>query len=384
MPLSLKEKWTATIDGEPTACVVAEGKVLLATQRTRRLCAFSEATGEQVWSRFMNGTVDSPPTIYEGTALCGVRDGTVVCLRLDDGEIVWTFKAAPRDRWLHVYGNLESASPAFGSVLVRGGTAYFTAGRSSYLDGGIIAYALNPTTGAVKERKVLATTGDSKLACLSDILVSSGESVFMRNRAIFGPANATRNFLFSRSSLLDEAWFNRAPWSLGRETKGATHRPWNAGGAGQRMHPLSGQYLVHDNALSYSVVAASSHRDRGVFVPAKTGYRLTCARVDTGKKGKAIWHAQVPVRIMAAVSAPNVLFAAGTPDIVDPEDPWAALEGRRGGKLLVISKKDGSTLSSQPLPAPPVLDGLAAAHGQLFVVLKNGQLICMTGDSQPD
>ncbi len=380
-PLSVKRTWTARVGAEPTACVIAAGKVLVASKRTRRLHAFAEATGAEVWSRTMNGAMDSPPTIHEGMALCGVRDGMVVCLRLDDGAVVWTFRAAPCERWLHVYNRIESASPVFGSVLVRDGVAYVTAGRSSYLDGGIVAYALDPATGAVKERKVLATKGESKVACLADILVSSGASVFMRDRAIFGPVKAARSFLFSRSGLLDQAWFNRAPWSLGRETKGATYGFWNAGGAGQAMHPLSGQYMVHDDKLVFSVVAASSHRDRGIFRPGRTGYRLNCAGVDAGKKAKPLWHVQVPVRIMAAVNAPNALFAAGTPDIVDPGDPWAALEGRKGGRFLVIAKQDGKILRTESLSASPVLDGMAAAHGRLFLVLKDGQVICMGADA---
>lgn len=381
LPLPLETLWTATVKGgEPTACVIGEGKVLLASKQSRCLYAFDEKTGVRTWSRIMNGPMDSPPTLYRGTALCGGRDGWVTCLRLTDGEVVWRFKAAPRDRWIHVYRDIESASPVFGSVLVKNDTAYLTAGRSSYIDGGIFAYALDPKTGAVKEQKLLASEGQSTTACLSDILVSSGESIFMRNRAVFGPAKASRNFLFSRSGLLDEAWFNRAPWSLGRETKGASYDFWSSGGVGQAMDPLSAQYMVHDDKVMFGVVAASADRDRGIFRPAKAGYRLNCANVDSGRKAKPLWSVQVPVRIMAMVNAPGALFAAGTPDIVDPDEPWAALSGKRGGRLLIISKKNGKILKGgRTLRAAPVLDGLAAAHKRLFVVMKNGDLICMAG-----
>jgi outer membrane protein assembly factor BamB len=387
LPRSLETLWTAAIKGEPTACVIGEGKVLLASKRTRQLYAFDEKTGARVWRRIMNGPMDSPPTIYRGTALCGGRDGWVTCLRLADGEIAWRFKASPQDRLIHVYNDIESASPVFGSVLVKNDTAYVTAGRSSYLDGGIFAYALDPGTGAVKEQKRLSTRDESKEASLADILVSSGESVFMRNRAIFGPADATRKFLFSRSGLLDEAWFNRAPWSLGRETKGSSYGFWSSGGAGQNMNPLTGQYMVHDDQRVYGIVAASGGRDAGIFKPARTGYRLNCAKLDyatvKARMNDAEWSAQVPVRIMAMVNAPDALFAAGTPDIVDPDDPWAALEGRKGGRLLILSKTDGKTLKSYPLEAAPVLDGLSAAHGRLFVVLKNGQIKCLGGSDHP-
>jgi len=361
-PLSLKTLWTAAINAEPTACVIGEGKVLLASKRTRRLHALDEQSGAHLWSRTMDGPMDTPPTLYRGTALCGGRDGWVTCLRLADGEVVWRFQAAPRDRWIHVYGDIESASPVFGSVLVKDDTAYLTAGRSSYLDGGIVAYALDPRTGAIKEQKHLETTGQSTAACLADILVSSGDSVFMRNHGVFGPSKAPRNLLFSRSGLLDEAWFNRAPWSLGRR---------------------AAQYIVHDDKVMYGLVAASSHRDAGIFKPASRGYLLNCASVEAAEQAKLFWSVRVPVRIMAMVNAPEALFAAGTPDIVDPDDPWAALEGRKGGRLLILSKTDGKTLKSHPLEAAPVLDGLSAAHGRLFVVLKNGQIKCLGGSAHP-
>ena len=86
-PLSLKTLWTATVKGEPTACIIGEGKVLLASKRTRRLHAFDEKTGARLWSKTMDGPMDSPPTIYRGAALCGGRDGWVTCLRLADGEV---------------------------------------------------------------------------------------------------------------------------------------------------------------------------------------------------------------------------------------------------------------------------------------------------------
>jgi outer membrane protein assembly factor BamB len=378
IPSVLKTLWTATVKGHPTACVVGEGKVLLASKQTRRLHALDAQSGRAVWSRVMDGPMDSPPTIHRGTALCGERGGWVTCLRLTDGEVVWRFRAAPDERWIHVRGSLESASPVFGSVLVKDNTAYFTAGRSSYLDGGIFAYALDPETGAVKKQKQLITRGQSENASLSDILVSAGGSVFMRNRSIFGPTKAGRLFIFSRSGLLDEAWFNRAPWSLGRETKGASNRIWRSGGAGQTMEPLTGQYMVHDSKLAFSLVAASGERDRGIFKPARTGYRLNCAEVTSGAKAKLRWSTQVPVRIMAMVSGPNMLLAAGTPDIVDPKDPWSAIAGKKGGRLLTISKKNGKSLSTTALTAAPVLDGIALAGQNVFVVLKNGQIICMT------
>ena len=125
------------------------------------------------------------------------------------------------------------------------------------------------------------------------------------------------------------------------------------------------------------MVACGADRDRDIFVPGGKGYRLYAAEFGGDKKPRELWSEYLPARVVAMVSTPDALFAGGSPDIVKPDDPWAALEGRLGGRLMVISKADGKTLSEHKLAAPPVTDGVAAAHGRLFICLNSGELICM-------
>ncbi|MGB2819406.1 MAG: hypothetical protein WBF17_00390, partial [Phycisphaerae bacterium] len=47
------------------------------------------------------------------------------------------------------FEQVESLWPVQGSVLVQGGLVYFAAGRSSFLDGGIVVYGLDARTGKV-------------------------------------------------------------------------------------------------------------------------------------------------------------------------------------------------------------------------------------------
>jgi ABC-type uncharacterized transport system permease subunit len=45
-------------------------------------------------------------------------------------------------------------------------------------------------------------------------------------------------------------------------------------------------------------------------------------------------------------------------------------------QLVALNPADGSRLSTQPLPAPPVNWGLAIdRHGQVLVTLENGQVL---------
>jgi hypothetical protein len=97
------------------------------------------------------------------------------------------------------------------------------------------------------------------------------------------------------------------------------------------------------------------------------------------------WQSMVPLRIRAMVlaqsvssrPATNLLFAAGLPDVIDPEDPLASFEGRKGSLLNVYSAKDGSLLKSTPLASAPAFDGMIAANGRIYMATNNGKLLCM-------
>ena len=73
------------------------------------------------------------------------------------------------------------------------------------------------------------------------------------------------------------------------------------------------------------------------------------------------------------------MFVAGAPDLLDPEDPYAAFEDRKGARLVALSAEDGSKLSETRLACPPVFDGMIAADGHLFASLRDGSVVCLAG-----
>ena len=82
-----------------------------------------------------------------------------------------------------------------------------------------------------------------------------------------------------------------------------------------------------------------------------------------------------PSGVSSMVTAGARLFY--TLDVFDEQDdPLGALEGRKGGVLRAVAAKDGSTLSEYILCAPPVLDGLIAVDGKLFLATRDGKLSC--------
>ena len=196
LPDRLQQKWSAKLPSAASAPVVAGGKVYVAAVDRHTVCAFDAASGELEWQYTAGGRVDSPPTIYAGLALFGCRDGWVYCLRADDGRLAWRFRAAPEQRMVGAAGQIESAWPVHGSVLVRDGVAYCTAGRSSFLDGGLYVYGLDAKTGRVLHTQHLegpwpetevGTTDETPNrgyvipGALSDVLVADDRHVYLRH-----------------------------------------------------------------------------------------------------------------------------------------------------------------------------------------------------------
>ena len=381
----LKVAWQADVGSRPTSPVIAGGRLVVASQTTGEVLALDAESGKPLW-RFAaaGGGVDTPPTIHRGRAIFGCSDGWVYCLDASDGRLAWRFRAAPDERIVGAFGSLESAWPVHGSVLVEDDTVYCTAGRSSFLDGGIYAFALDAATGRVRSRQDLrgdhaakVDTGRSQTADtgqLSDVLVSHAGAVYMRQRKLFGQVEPGREGkqLHVTSGMLDDSWFSRTRWSI-------------------EGLPVS-EYLVFDATSVYGVRAREAMSGyTGMFAPGAEGYQLFAADrapVLAEKKGKSVarrpkdrWSISIPVKATSMVLAGDVLHAAGCPDEIHPDDPWAAYEGRKGGRLLSISAADGKIVGKYKLTAPPVPDGLAAANGRLYVSQRDGRIVCMTTQS---
>ena len=197
VPAAVKLIWQVALGGPLTPPVEAGGMVLVAARDADAVHAFDAKDGRPLWSFTAGGRIDSPPTVHEGLVLFGSADGWAYCLRASDGALAWRFRAAPEDRYVGAFGRIESAWPVHGSVLVLGGIAYLTAGRSTYLDGGTYAYGLDPKTGrvvhqarlegaAVAPGEAAVTDGKSPYVpafhvegARSDLLVTDGTFLYM-------------------------------------------------------------------------------------------------------------------------------------------------------------------------------------------------------------
>ena len=79
------------------------------------------------------------------------------------------------------------------------------------------------------------------------------------------------------------------------------------------------------------------------------------------------------------VLAGKNLFVAGPPDVLDSKDLMAPFEGRKGMILRAMDAASGKKLSEIKMESAPVFDGMSAAGGKLFLSLRNGELVCFSG-----
>ncbi len=394
--------------GGLSAPVAAGGTVFVAQPDAHAVHAVRAADGRPLWSFTADGRVDSPPTLHRGLCIFGCTDGWVYCLRASDGRLAWRFRAAPEERHLCVMGQVESAWPVHGSVLVRDGKVYCTAGRSSHLDGGIYLYALDPATGEVVHRARLRSEEPDVTkyggrpfdmeGARSDLLVAGAEDLYLyQNRfhadltlqptpriTKLGDRRAEPH-LMTTDGFLDTTWFNRTYW---------THSDRWPGYYFTYRGPKSGQILAFDDEATYALKVYTERVGHSAEFRPGTGYRLIADRNTTApvldvmeigaEKGRGysrtelpIWEKRIPIRAHGMVLARNRLYLAGPPDLAPEEGAYEAMIGKRGALFRVVSTSDGATLAEFPIKDVPVFDGLIAAGGRLYLSTTSGTLVCL-------
>jgi outer membrane protein assembly factor BamB len=412
------KKWTTSLGGKLTQPVIADGMVFLASVDTHTVHALSASDGAPIWQYTTGGRIDSSPTIYKGSLLVGSADGWLYCLRATDGVLAWRFRAAPKDRLVSVYDQLESAWPVHGSVIVQNDTIYVTAGRSSYMDGGIVLYRVNPATGEPLSRTMLyhldPDTGEQLTeenrfnmdGTTSDILIGDGESVYLKYFA-FGPDGKAvpeaNNHLFSITGLLVEEWFVRSYWIVGKGKPGAGWGNW----AQAATSFPAGRILcfTDDTVYGYGRVEVASgavgHRLDAYHLfsaareipatPQPTPNRKPGAKKpgnpQVPSKAPPLWSNTDSLIVRAMAMGGERIAVAGPVDLgkktegaalafENESDALAAFEGKKGVFLRIVNAADGKTVSQIGLPAMPAFDGMSTANGKLYISLQDGTVAC--------
>ena len=407
--VSLSPKWKVDIGSQPTAPVVAGDTVYVADRDSYILHALDRETGKTRWTYIADGRIDSPPTYYKGVILFGSRSGWVHCLRASDGQLAWKFAGMPERRLICDSGRLESAWPVNGSVMIFEDTAYFAAGRNSFLDGGIGVFALDPATGTMKHGRMvrgpfeadrpnfpIQADGQFQLeGCKAEIFSCAGNELFMRNQA-FTPDLAPivpesvivkTLHLMASPGFLNDSPQHRTYWTVDRDLR-------YGGATGKFSSGPAGDTIAFDGKLFYEVRGYAPgrnlpNRGRGLDqLELYSVYSGSYGGMGEKENESAIpamglweqrWKTPTPFAGHAIVASQNTVMAAGVPMLkgYSVEDTNASYAGEKGGIAWLLDVTDGHKLQELRFDAAPVWDGIAIAHGSYFISLKDGSVVCL-------
>ena len=302
--------------GPITPPVAAGGVVLAAVPDEHLVVALDARTGARRWSFTAGGRVDTPPTVSEGLCVFGAHDGCVYGVAAADGALAWRFRAAPQERRIMAYGQMESPWPVIGSVLVDGGVAYFAAGRHPASDGGVHVFALQVRTAQVLWRKTV-----------TDIGMKSWYGPMLpppRNKIKVGVDYEPVDLL-----MRDGEFVAMSRWRFNRET---------------------GEFALDTANLEYEPFP-------GLAVP------------------RGLWSYGIRQTKMVDPRPPAV-FDRQKVYVGTPQDRALLL----AGEGLITATNDGKLKAGEQgveLPAPAVHDGLIAAYGCLYVSTADGKVVCL-------
>ena len=437
LPAELDRSWSTELGGRLSAPVVAGGRVLVASVDTHTAYALDAGSGRRLWQFTAGGRIDSPPTCWGENVLFGSADGYVYSLRAGDGQMAWRFRAAPSDRRLMSFEQIESVWPVPGNVLVHDGVAWFVAGRSMFLDGGLRLVRLDAATGKLLSETVMDDSDpaagkmvqdyarqQNMPVALPDVLSCDGRLVYMRSQpfeldgtrlplealpyegnpekfSIPSTQRAEHAHLFSPTGFVDDTWWHRTYWIYGSRflggwagyTKAGQVTPGgrilvfddeNVYGFGRKPQyyrwttPIEHQLFSAPKEPPVAAVDAAPKPTRGGPKPARVQHN---------------WTADMPIFARAMILAGGTLFVAGPADLVDEDTAQNLLDdaevqaqirrqreafaGAAGGTLQAVSTEDGQVLSELSLDTIPVFDGMAAAESCIYMSTVDGRVICL-------
>lgn len=361
VPENVTRQWTfqTPSSARPTGPVTAGSLVFLGDDRGV-LRALDATTGKVKWQAYTAGAIFQAPAVWDGRLYVGSADGRVYAFEAATGRRLWTFRIAPEDRWIPVYGRLTSTWPVAGGVVVEDGVLYAAAGIANY-DGTHVC-ALDAVTGKLRWHNgrsgQLSDRVKSGISLQGELYLDSGALCFSG-----GTVYQTARFDLATGRCLNEPVH-----TVGSQFPTAFY-PY---------YPEYGQFtslehrLPDGRTLSYQAAyEGSQHTRLAMLAPPKPGQPPPVRKVFDRPLARplagAIWADRLARRFNSFIVGRDALVAAGQ----------GAEAGRSKPQLAAIALKDGSDLWREALPAPAVRNGAAIDNaGRLFVALDDGRLEC--------
>jgi outer membrane protein assembly factor BamB len=363
IPERIAAKWTYALPAGafPTAPIAAGGLVFCG-DRNGTVRAVDAVGGKLRWQAHTGGAIFFPPAVEAGRLFVGSADGRVYAFEAATGRPLWTFRAAPAERLIPVYGKLMSTWPVAGGVVVQNGIVYAAAGITHY--DGTYAYALDAASGQVKWSNDTSGITSEK----ADHGVSLQGELYLRGselRFIGGGVHEEGRYDLATGKCLNEPMDH---------AYSVFHTAFSA------YFPEYGKYVSLDRPLpdgrqlcfdcSYE---GSWHTPLMLLPPVAAGSKRPAKPLSRwglqwrrGDKTAPVWQQPAACRFNGFVVGQNLLVAAGhTGDDAADTSFMAALR-----------VENGSEVWREKLPGSVVKGGVAIDHqSRLFVSLEGGQIL---------
>ncbi|QDT42429.1 outer membrane biogenesis protein BamB [Gimesia alba] len=370
IPDKTKLSWTTQVTQSalPTAPVIA-GNLIFVADRNGVVTAF-DMQGKQVWKQYTGGAIYYPPTVNNDRLFVGSADGRVYAFEAKTGIPLWSFRVAPEQRWIPVYGKLISTWPVSGGVVVQNNTVYAAAGIAHF-DGTHIV-ALDAESGELQRENntsgALSETVNSGISLQGSLYIDENELRFLAGGV----------YEIARYDLQTLKCLNTPRAEVTSQYRTAFYPYYPDYGKYLSIeHTLADRReLVHD--ASYEGSAFTNLTLKEALPPGAPKVKKEVARWlsmrarRTGEafKRKNLWIDQKQRRFTSFIVSPETLLTAGHPD-----------EKSDAPFLTAIDINQGTDLWSHPLPALAVKGGTAIdPEGRIVVTLENGQLLCFSKD----
>ena len=320
-----------------------------------------DRSGKRIWKQFTDGAIYYPPTIADGRLFVGSADGKVYAFSAATGSPLWSFRVGPNLDRIPVFDSLLTAWPISGGVIYQDGTVYAAAGLTHY--DGTHVVALNATNGTlIAENRTSGTLQDevnNGISVQGELTIVDGELRFLA-----GGVYETARYELDTLKCL-----NSPQKQVDSQFRTAFY-PY---------YPTYGKYisldysckdgceLSHDASYEGSqFVNLEKYPKRSSDIPKVQKEAARWVRRG-GKMPQPLWQDQSNRRFTCFAATESTLLAGGH---LDNQDDSAF--------LAAIDNESGKDLWFAPLSAPPVKGGATLGHdGRIYVVLENGQLICL-------
>lgn len=344
----LADVWKARGRNIISAPTTGYGKIFTTAIDSGVVTALNAETGKEEWSFVAEGRVDMPPTLGNGMAVFGCRNGWVYALRASDGVLAWKTRIGPMDLRMVAFGQIESLWPVPGSVLLNDGVIYTSAGKTSENNGGLIVMALDAKTGEQKWTRIIG----SPFLRQNDILSYKNNSVFIRHMKM-NPNDgsgeipvSTKENKSSLAGLADGVWTHQTSRRSGKIKRGN----------------ISMEMLAWNNETTFGITD-------------KYG-KLKCVAINTDKtNAKKI---KTDDYLWEVLPAKGALYEA-----MLLSDDTLALGGRiyqedkLKGYIELLDTATGKSKNKLTLKSFPVFQGIATLNGKLYLSMNDGSVVCV-------